>query len=250
MQPAPSMEVMGPWNEMALRKLEEWDPAWAEACKKMSANPWENGVLNRKLIELICVGLNATCAKMDAEGTRRHIRAALDAGATRDEILCVLKYATAMAIDPCAAGFRAVCKEASAPEMDQLSDANRERLKKAGGVTRSVDDLRELGLWKSEWDILLILDPIWTDEFVLTGLSIYTSGVLSRKDISLLSVALDSSFTHMDSTVTERHINNAVRAGATIYEIMDVLKLCVSHGVATCNLAVPILAEEMTKQGK
>ena len=230
MQPAPSMEVMGPWNEMALRKLEEWDPAWAEACKKMSTNPWENGVLNRKLIELICVGLNATCAKMDAEGTRRHIRA--------------------MAIDPCAAGFRAVCKEASAPEMDQLSDANRERLKKAGGVTRSVDDLRELGLWKSEWDILLILDPIWTDEFVLTGLSIYTSGVLSRKDISLLSVALDSSFTHMDSTVTERHINNAVRAGATIYEIMDVLKLCVSHGVATCNLAVPILAEEMTKQGK
>jgi hypothetical protein len=36
MQPAPSMEVMGPWNEIALRKLEEWDPdpAWAETCKK------------------------------------------------------------------------------------------------------------------------------------------------------------------------------------------------------------------------
>src|SRR5215469_11594738 len=43
MQPAPSMEVVGPWNEMALRKVEEWDPAWAEACKKMSSNPWENG---------------------------------------------------------------------------------------------------------------------------------------------------------------------------------------------------------------
>lgn len=240
---------MGPWNEMALRKLEEWDPTWAEACKKMSANPWKNGVLSRKFIELICIGLNVPSANLNADGTRRHIRAALDAGATRDEILCVLKFATAMAVHSCAVGFPVVCKEASGSEIDQLSDANRERLEKAGG-TPAADKLKAMGHWNPEWDTLLILDPIWADEFVSTGLSIYTSGVLSRKDIALLSVALDSSFTHMDSAGVERHINNAVKAGATIYEIIDVLKLCVSHGVATCNLAVPILAEEMTKQGK
>lgn len=241
---------MGPWSEIALRKLAEWDPAWAEASKKMSTDPWKNGVLSHKLIELICVGLNAANTNLNADGTRRHIRAALDAGATRDQILCVLKFATAMAVNSCAAGFPVVCEEASGPEIDQLSDANRERLKKAGGVTPSVDKLKALGHWNPEWDTLLILDPLWTDEFISTALPIYTSGVLSGRDVALLSVALDSSFTHMDSASVKRHINNAVKAGATIYEIMDVLKLCVSHGVATCNLAVPILAEEMTKQGK
>jgi len=67
---------------MALRKMEEWDPEWAESCRKMSSNPWKNGVLSRKLIELICIGLNAAGANLNADGIQRHIRAALDAGAT------------------------------------------------------------------------------------------------------------------------------------------------------------------------
>lgn len=35
---------------------------------------------------------------------------------------------------------------------------------------------------------------------------------------------------------------------ATLAEIMEVLKLCVAHGVHTCNLGVPILAEELRKR--
>jgi hypothetical protein len=31
-------------------------------------------------------------------------------------------------------------------------------------------------------------------------------------------------------------------------EIMEVLKLCVAQGVQACNLAVPILAEELAKR--
>ena len=82
MQPARSTEAIGPWDEMALRKMEEWDPEWADSCRKMSSNPWKNGVLSRKLIELICIGLNAAGANLNADGIQRHIRAALDAGAT------------------------------------------------------------------------------------------------------------------------------------------------------------------------
>ncbi len=52
----PEMET-GPWDE-ALSKLREWDPKWAEACLKMSTNPCTSGVLPRKLVELIGVGLN------------------------------------------------------------------------------------------------------------------------------------------------------------------------------------------------
>ena len=78
----------GPWDP-ALDKLREWDPKWADTCFKMTTNPWTGGVLPRKFIELVGVGLNAACTNLNPDGTRRHIRAALDAGASRDEILFV-----------------------------------------------------------------------------------------------------------------------------------------------------------------
>ena len=86
-----------PWA-VALSKLREWDPAWAEQAIKMTTNPWTDGVLPAKLIELVLVGLNASRTNLNPEGTRRHIRAAIATGATRQEILFVLKCASVMSI--------------------------------------------------------------------------------------------------------------------------------------------------------
>jgi hypothetical protein len=67
---------------------------------------------------------------------------------------------------------------------------------------------------------------------------------------ALLSIALDGSYTHMYASGTRRHINGALKAGATMEEIMEVLKLCVAQGVQACNLGVPILAEEIAAVSK
>ena len=90
-------EETGPW-EAALRTLREWDSAWAATCLMMTTNPWDQGVLPRKYIELVSLALNAACTNLNPEGTRRHIRAALRAGAARDEILTILKMAAVMSI--------------------------------------------------------------------------------------------------------------------------------------------------------
>ena len=58
----------------AIDTVREWDPAKAEAYLKVNTNPWTNGVLDIKSIELICVGLNAACTNLQPEPTRRHIR--------------------------------------------------------------------------------------------------------------------------------------------------------------------------------
>ena len=55
----------------------------------------------------------------------------------------------------------------------------------------------------------------------------------------------DASYTHMYAPGTRRHIKGALAAGATVEEIMEVLKLCVVQGVQACNLGIPILAEEL-----
>jgi alkylhydroperoxidase/carboxymuconolactone decarboxylase family protein YurZ len=70
----------------ALNQLKKWDPAWAEHTVRMTTNPRMDGILPIKFVELVSLGLNAR-TNLNPDGTRRHIRAALSAGASRQEIL-------------------------------------------------------------------------------------------------------------------------------------------------------------------
>ncbi len=229
----------GPWDS-AVNQLREWEPKWAQACVKMTTNPWTSGILSRKFVELVSVGLNAACTNLNPDGTRRHIRAALDAGATRDEILFVLKCASVMSIHSCSLGAPILLEEAKA--------AGKQPAPKAPAATPACDKMKSIGQWNTAWDPFFQLDPVWTDAFMATGAGIYGSGVMSAKETELLSIAFDASYTHMYAPGTRRHIHNALRAGATMEEIMEVLKLCVVQGVQACNLAVPILAEELGRR--
>jgi alkylhydroperoxidase/carboxymuconolactone decarboxylase family protein YurZ len=50
---------------------------------------------------------------------------------------------------------------------------------------------------------------------------------------------------HTYAPGTRRHIQAAPKLGATIEEIMEILKICVPEGVQASNMAVPILTEEL-----
>ena len=199
-------------------------------------------MLPRKLVELIGVAVNAACTNLNPEGTRRHIRNALKAGATKEEILFVLKCASVMSIHSCSLGAPILLEEAIAAGVQPAS--------KPATATPACDKMKAIGQWNSAWDPFYELDPAWTDEFMATGAGIYGSGVMPAKDVELLSIAFDASYTHMYAPGTRRHIKNALKAGATMEEIMEVLKLCVVQGVQACNLGVPILAAELAASGR
>ncbi len=227
----------GPWDS-ALEQLREWDAAWAEACARMSTNPWVRGVLPRKLVELISLLLNAQCTSLNPDGTRRHIRAALDAGATREEVLYVIECAALGAIHSCSLGAPILLEEAAAAG---VSTARRP----SGEPTPFCDRMKAIGQWNAAWDPFYELDPVWTDEFFAAAAPVYARGILPAKELELLMIAFDASYTHLYAPGTRRHIRGALAAGATAEEIMEVLKLCVVQGVQSCNMAVPILVEEL-----
>jgi len=229
----------GPWED-AFGQLRQWDPAWADTCARMANDPWRSGVLPRKLVELIGLAVNAACTNLNPAGTRRHIHGALDAGATRDDILMILKMASVMAIHSCSLGAPILLEEAKA--------AGAQLRPKAAVPTPACDQMRAIGQWNVAWDPFYAVDPGWTDAFMATGAGIYASGLLSAKEVELLSIAFDASYTHMYAPGTRRHIRGALAAGATIEEINEVLKLCVVQGVQACNLGVPILAEELDRR--
>lgn len=229
----------GPWGPDALRLCMEWDPEWTRGCFEMSTNPWTDGVLPPKTVELIAIALNAACTGLNATAVRRHVRAALDAGASRDEILTALKMAAFLSIHSCSLGAPILLEEAEAAGLEPPNPSAQ------GAPTPTVDRTRAAGLWNEAWDPFFELDPAWTEQFMGAGIGVYAGGTISPKLAELMSIALDASYTHMYAPGTRRHVKAALQHGATMEEVMEVLKLCVCNGVQALNVGVPILAEEM-----
>lgn len=233
---SPDGTSSGPWDGTALAAFREWEPAWVDQCLKMSQEPWTKGVLPRKDVELISLAVNAACTNMSAEGTRRHIRGALDAGATREEILTILKIASLLAIHTCSLGAPILLEEAKAAGVTPPPSE---------AATPVCDQMKAAGQWNPAWDAFLEIAPAWTEAIIAASLPIYASGVITPKLAELLSIAVDASITHMYAPGTRRHIQTALKLGVTVEEIMEVLKICVAQGIQAINLGVPILAEEL-----
>ena len=239
-------QPVSPWAA-ALNQLREWDPEWAEHCVKMTTNPWTDGILPIKFIELVSIALNAARTGLNPEGTRRHIRAALAAGASRQEILFVLKCASVMSIHSFSFNAPLLLQEASVGSLEDFGALRKKRFEKIGKATPAVENMKAIGHWSEEWDSILFLDPAWTDQYMAMGTSLYAENVLPLKELELLLIALDAAHVHIYGPGTRRHFKNAFKAGATVDEIMEVLKLGVIEGVRACNLGITILAEELKR---
>jgi alkylhydroperoxidase/carboxymuconolactone decarboxylase family protein YurZ len=231
----------GPWDSSALAQFREWEPLWVDQCLEMSRDPWTSGVLPRKDVELISIAVNAACTNLSAEGTRRHIRGALEAGASREEILMVLKVASLLSLHTCSLGAPILLEEAKAAGLEPTRNQ---------AATPVCDKMKAAGQWNPAWDAFFEIAPAWTEAIIAVSLPVYTSGVFSPKLAELLSIAVDASITHMYAPGTRRHIQTALKLGATIEEIMEVLKICVASGMQASNLGIPILAEELERQAQ
>ena len=222
----------------SLDKLMEWDPRGAELLFRAGTNPWNSGVLQLKEMQLLALALHAAPTNLDEVGTRRHVRGALDAGATRDEVLLVFKAAAVLALHSFSLGAPILIEEMEAAGVKAQCGPKPE--------TPSCDALRDMGQWNTAFDPFLELAPGWTEDYFAFAVgSIYQSGIFTPKFIELISIALDASVTHMYAPGVRRHIKGALKAGATPEEIMAVLQLCVSLGIQSCARGVPILVEEI-----
>lgn len=90
------------------------DPAWTEKFIAMGVGPMLSGVLDPKTIEFIAIAVDASCTHMYAPGVRRHIRKALDLGATREQITAVLQLTSVLGIHTMSLGAPILQEELAA----------------------------------------------------------------------------------------------------------------------------------------
>ena len=103
----------GNWNP-SWEPFAKLDPAWTEKVIAMAIAPAVSGALDTKTIELVRIALDASCAHQYAPGIRRHIRRALQAGATKEEITAVLQLTSLQGLQSMRVGAPILLEELQA----------------------------------------------------------------------------------------------------------------------------------------
>jgi len=110
-----ALRERGDWNPL-WDPFYELDPRWTERFITMGLGPMSSGVLDPKTIEFIAIAVDASCTHLYAPGVRRHIRRALDLGATREEITAVLQCVSVLGIHTMSVGAPILLDELAARE--------------------------------------------------------------------------------------------------------------------------------------
>jgi alkylhydroperoxidase/carboxymuconolactone decarboxylase family protein YurZ len=105
-----AMRAMGQWNT-AWDPFYELSPAWTDQFFAFGASVYKSGIFTPRFMELLSIAFDASCTHMYALGTRRHIKGALKAGATPEEIMTVLQLCVSMGIQACAMGVPILAEE-------------------------------------------------------------------------------------------------------------------------------------------
>ena len=109
---------------------------------------------------------------------------------------------------------------------------------------------RVSGNWNPDWDPFVKLDPAWTEKVIAMAIAPRVAGALDAKTIELIGIALDVSCTHLYAPGVRRHIQRALKAGATKEEITAVLQLACMQGLHSMCVGAPILLEELEARGQ
>jgi alkylhydroperoxidase/carboxymuconolactone decarboxylase family protein YurZ len=220
-------ELQSPWSELG-----GMDAAWLEKLLTWHSSA-ERGVLSPKLAALIRLLLNVSVTHLNGPNTERYMRAALGAGASKAELLAVIKLAAVIGVHSYAL---------AAPELRAaMATVGVESPHRSRGPTPVIDALHKAGMMNADWQDIEAWDGDWLEGFLRMATAVWTDGVLDAKSIELLCVAGDAAVTHLWAPGIRRHAETALRLGATLDELLEVLRIAAGQGIESVELAVPIL---------
>jgi alkylhydroperoxidase/carboxymuconolactone decarboxylase family protein YurZ len=214
------------------------DPALSAAYEALATAAHRGGHLPPKVRELVGIAAAAACSGIDPDGIRRHVRAATAAGATRDELVEVLRLVAIMGIHTCIVGMPLLLEELRAAGIE-VEPASPER------ASEVRDDFeRRRGYWSPVWEALATFDPEFLAAYLDFSSLPWEPGVLEPKVRELVYVAMNSVTTHLFPEGLRVHLRNALARGATAAEIVEVFELVSTIGIRSCLAALPIVATE------
>ncbi len=204
--------------------------------------PWKKNHLDDKTKELMYITVAAAATHLYVPGAREHIRAALKAGATKDEIMEVLELTSTLGIHAMNIGVpilvQVLTEKGLRTGPAELTEYQ-EQVK--------ADFTKTRGYWHEFWDEMLELDPELFAAYTEFSSVPWRSGTLSPKVKEFVYIAFDTAATHLYVKGLKLHIENAIGYGATAQEILEIMEIASVLGMHATTTAAPILAEELAR---
>lgn len=104
--------------------------------------------------------------------------------------------------------------------------------------------------WSEAWDKVLDLTPEYLAAYIKLRQVPIDKQKLPRKVQELLLLAMDAQCTHLHAPGIAAHTPAALKAGATVGEIIETLELSSVLGVHAVTVGVPLLVEVLAEKGK
>lgn len=226
----------------ALDPLIEMAPDFVEAYVAFAAHPCRTQHLSAKVRSFIGLSVHAAATHLHEPGVRLYMRAALDSGASVNEIIEVLELTTTLGVHACVFAVPILVDElGGVPAARPGEAAERARLK--------ADFIAKRGYWNDTiWDGLLALDPAYFEAFTAFSSAPWATTHLEPKLKEFVYIAFDVSATHQFAPGTPIHIRNALKYGATAGEILEVVQIASIIGIHTFEIALPVLLEELERR--
>ena len=233
------IKVRGTWGPVWETML-QLDPEFMRAYLGFSAVPWRKNHLDAKTKEFIYIAVDAAATHLYVPGIRQHIRAALKAGATQQEIMEVLQLTSTLGIHAMNIGVpilvEVLVEKGLRTGAAELTDYQKQ-LKEEFTKTR--------GYWHAFWDEMLELDPELFAAYTEFSSVAWRTGTLPPKVKEFIYIAFDTAATHLYVKGLKLHIENAIGYGATPQEILEIMEIASVIGIHAVTTAAPILAEEV-----
>lgn len=233
------VDEMGYWTEgydAALRT----DPTFFNRFRELAAASYDQGVLDPRVRELLLLAVNIAISHHSKDGIRVHMQNAADRGATYGEVRQVITLASGQGIHAVTAGVPILLEVAG---VDGQGDLTGEAL-----AAREHFEA-ERGYWSDFWDALARLDPEFLDAY--TNLSAHSrhEGPLDEVTIEFVAIAEDAAATHLYREGLSVHVENALEAGASVEEVLEVLELVSVIGLQSFSASATVL-EDLVAAGE
>jgi len=220
--------------------VRELDPAFLEIFTAMAEVPRRSGHLTPRMRAFVALAVDANITHFEPDGVRRHVREALEVGATPEQVMEVLECSATVSVHALNVGVP-VLTQVLADKGVRLAPVelspHQQLLKQQFA--------RERGYWNPTWDAVLELAPDMFEAYTAFSSHPWRTRHLTPLERELVYVAFDTSATHLYETGLKLHVENALAHGASPEQLLEVMEIAALIGMKSVALGASVLREEL-----
>ena len=219
------------------------DEEFVKGYSKLSSLPNQKGFIEPKVKEFIYIALDDSITHFYEPGLRGHIQQAFTHGASKEEVLEVMEIAGTIGSHTLTMGIPVLADalQKRGADISSMKLTEKQKALKEEYIGQKRGD------WSDDLENILKLDEDIFDAFFAFSYVPWKSGSLDPKTKELLFIAINVSPTTLQEPGIKIHVENALNAGATKEEILEVFEMVSCLGVHSVANGLSILNEEWDK---